>query len=281
MTRWSSAIRPDLYLREIKWIDTGMPLISIIMPVHNSAQFLGVALDSILSQTEDCWEALCFDDASSDDSLSILKAYSKKEARIRVFHGEVPNGAGHARNFCIDKSSGEFLMFCDSDDWLEPNACEKMLEKVRASKYDFVQCHAMIEASGNATPPCNIEWFNPPVGKFDFFRRPHRGINSLCWEKIIRRDFLDHFNIRFPQVLKHEDDVFCAECAIAAKKTAILPLQLYHYRLRAGSLMQTNRADENMIWRSNVSALTSWAEDNGFSNNRLVWKYCRKWQVYF
>ena len=260
------------------------PDVSIIVPVHNAEKFLPAMLDSFLRQTFEGWEAVCVDDASSDGSWEILSSYAGNGQRIRLIRNPEGKGAGWSRNLALEHSSGRYVMFCDSDDWYEPDACEKMVHAISGKNLDLVQCYASIEVAdaGKAAENIpNLEYFNPPLRWGGLFRRPHRGLNSLCWEKILSREFLSKYHIRFPSCSKHEDEVFCAACAIAAKRTAILPVPLYHYRIHKGSLMQTVQEDESRIWRASVQELSAWAGRNGFEHSRLLRKYIRKWEVYF
>jgi len=257
--------------------------VSIIVPVHNAEKFLPVMLDSFLGQTFEDWEAVCVDDASSDGSWEILSSYASCDRRIRPHKNLEGKGAGWSRNLAMEHSSGSYVMFCDSDDWYEPDACEKMYNAICGRNLELVQCYASIEVADVGKEAENIpslEYFNPPLKFGGLFRRPHRGLNSLCWEKILSRAFLSKYHISFPSCSKHEDEVFCAACAIAAKRTAILPIPLYHYRIHEGSLMQTVQDDESGIWRASVQELSAWARRNGFEHSRLLKKYVRKWEVY-
>ena len=93
------------------------PKISIIVPVYNSALYLGKCIDSLRFQTYDNLEIICVDDGSTDNSLEVLNNYAKLDERIVVIQSE-NKGAATARNIGIDVSTGEYLSFIDSDDWV-------------------------------------------------------------------------------------------------------------------------------------------------------------------
>ena len=99
------------------------PMVSIIMPVKNTAQFLEQCLDSILNQTYTKWELLAVDDGSSDESLSILKAYSEKDNRVKVFSNS-GNGIIDALRLAYSKSTGAFITRMDSDDIMTDDKLE-------------------------------------------------------------------------------------------------------------------------------------------------------------
>lgn len=109
-----------------------MPKVSIIVPVYNSEKYLSRCIDSILSQTYTDFECLLIDDGSSDKSPEICDNYAKKDSRIKVFH-QSNQGAAAARNDGICRSSGEYLMFCDSDDYVSPFWIERLMNFAQKS----------------------------------------------------------------------------------------------------------------------------------------------------
>ena len=97
------------------------PLVSIIVPVYNSERYLSTLLDSLLNQTYRNLEVICINDGSKDTSLQILKDYSSQDARVVVVDKE-NSGAATTRNVGLDRATGEFLCFVDSDDYVIPTA---------------------------------------------------------------------------------------------------------------------------------------------------------------
>ena len=96
------------------------PLVSIIIPTFNRAQFIGEALDSVLSQTYAHWECIIVDDGSTDNTSEVLSAYCLKDKRFQYFKrpSHWPKGANGSRNYGISKSKGVYFAFCDDDDFL-------------------------------------------------------------------------------------------------------------------------------------------------------------------
>ena len=99
------------------------PLISIIIPVYNAERYLRQCLDSVVAQTYTNWECLLVDDGSKDGSGEICDEYAKKSSRFRVFHKE-NGGVSSARNTGIEESKGEWVYFCDADDYVYPKGIE-------------------------------------------------------------------------------------------------------------------------------------------------------------
>lgn len=120
------------------------PKISIIIPIYNAEKYLKKCLDSIINQSYQNIEILCINDGSIDNSLSILKEYQKKDRRIIL--EDIPNGGvSKARNIAIKKATGNYIMFIDSDDYIEPNMVEKMLQITQKNKVDVVRCTNFLE----------------------------------------------------------------------------------------------------------------------------------------
>ena len=98
------------------------------MPAYNSEAFIANAIDSVIEQTYNDWEILIVDDCSIDSTVDIVKEYSNKDERIKLFEKKENKGAGFARNWAIKESTGRFLAFLDSDDFWHKDKLRKQLE---------------------------------------------------------------------------------------------------------------------------------------------------------
>jgi len=119
------------------------PLVSVIIPSYNRAHMLPRAIQSLLNQTYQNWEALIVDDASSDNTKEIVDSYSKKDERIRFFQLKKNGGACVARNVGIDNAKGSFITFLDSDDEYLPAKIEwqvKCLQESKVPNVGVVSC---------------------------------------------------------------------------------------------------------------------------------------------
>lgn len=101
-------------------MEVASPQISIIIPIYNAEKTLNRCLDSIKQQIFNDFEVLLIDDGSKDSSLTICKSYASKDSRFRVFEKE-NGGASSARNIGLNNAKGEYIAFCDSDDYVEPD----------------------------------------------------------------------------------------------------------------------------------------------------------------
>jgi len=104
-----------------------MPLISIITPSYNSADFIADAIESVLNQTYDQWEMIIVDDASTDNTVDIVETYVARDDRISLIELDKNSGSGVARNKAIDAANGRFIAFLDSDDLWLPEKLEKQI----------------------------------------------------------------------------------------------------------------------------------------------------------
>ena len=111
--------------------------ISVIVPVYNAEQYLRECLESLVNQTLEDLEIICVNDGSTDSSPKILEEYASKDSRIKIFHQE-NQGVSAARNLGISKVQGEYLVFVDSDDWIELNALEILYKTIDKRKSDIL-----------------------------------------------------------------------------------------------------------------------------------------------
>ena len=103
-------------------------MISIVVPVYNVEKYLPKCLDSLIGQTYQDIEIICVNDGSTDGSLEILEQYATKDPRIIVISQE-NQGPSETRNKGVDIAKGEWMMFVDSDDWLELSCCEQIMSQ--------------------------------------------------------------------------------------------------------------------------------------------------------
>ncbi|MFB8402430.1 glycosyltransferase family 2 protein [Streptomyces sp. NPDC055912] len=104
-----------------------MPLVSVVMPVYNSAATLGASVRSVLSQTHSDLELLVTDDKSSDDSFDLLMEFARQDERVKPETAAVQGGAGRARNLAIERARGDYIAFLDSDDLWLPEKAERQI----------------------------------------------------------------------------------------------------------------------------------------------------------
>ena len=204
-------------------------LISIIVPVYNAEKYIERTIKSLINQSYKNIEILCIDDGSKDNSYNIIKEFNDK--RIKLFKQE-NSGPAKARNVGLSNSKGEYIMFCDADDWYEPNMCELMLETLIKENVDFVICS------------CNIvDTYNTSIRKkeeFYYFKLKLNGycnigihefliLNSMLWNKIFRKSTIDEYDITFTDGYEHDDYNFFFKYLSCCNNFYALNEKLYNY----------------------------------------------------
>lgn len=117
-----------------------MVKISVIVPVYNSGKYLDMCIDSLVNQTIKSYEIIIINDGSTDNSLDIINKYKKNNSMIKVISTK-NNGIGTARNIGLNNSSGKYVAFVDSDDYVACDFLEKVYKKAISSKADVVVCN--------------------------------------------------------------------------------------------------------------------------------------------
>ena len=214
-----------------------MSKISIIVPVYNTGKYLWRCLESLINQTFTDLEIIWVDDGSSDNSLNILKEYVQKDERIKVFTQE-NQGPGVARNLALQKATGEFVMFCDSDDFYELEMCEKMYNAIQENDVDLVECNSNVikedcKREVVMSRYCQIKC----QGKQNITKKIRLKVNVVLWNKIFKKSIIDEYDIRFPDFASAEDNAFIYKYILVSKKMFFLSDKLYNYILRANSIM--------------------------------------------
>lgn len=228
-----------------------MSKISIIVPCYNTAQYIRRCLDSLIQQTFSEIEILCIDDGSTDNTLSILKEYEKKDSRIRVFHQENDKGPGLARNVGLENATSPYTMFCDADDWYEPNMCELMYETIEKEKTDIVQCHTFFDYEKNYDSEITAkrradEYYNPNIkGYYNLDNHIILASNEVLWNKIFRTDMIRKSGVKFERHIGNDDSIFWFSIACYAQNIFYIHQKLYHYFFRSDSIMDN-------FFRSNI-----------------------------
>lgn len=215
------------------------PLVSIIIPVFNSEKFIEETVNSILNQTFNNFELILVNDGSVDKSAQICEEFLKKDKRVRVYHIE-NSGPGNARNNGLSLAKGEFIQFVDSDDQIDMNMVEQLIEYILIEKTDVVVCgikkinfanrHETIYSS-----PTKLS-MNIDI-KLEFIQLLKKGLAYSPTNKLYKKSIIDKYNIKFnSEILIGEDALFNIEYFSYCSKIFICEKPLYFYIQRMGSL---------------------------------------------
>lgn len=214
-----------------------MPKFSIIIPVYNVEQYLHDCLDSVLAQTYPEWETICVNDGSTDNSLAILNEYAARDNRIHVINKE-NGGAASSRNAALKIAKGEYIFYLDSDDWIVPDALERLNKHIdgqdmicfSGQKYiEQEQIYHTPDVLTHATYETGWEYYNANALK-------PRDFQFVCPVlSIYRLDYVKNNNLWFHEEFYHEDAMYAPIAYFYAKKITVVPDSLYIYRIRPNS----------------------------------------------
>lgn len=189
-----------------------MAKISIIIPVYNGEKYIEKCLESIKNQTIKDYEVLIINDGSKDNTKKLVEKYLN-DKRFKLFN-RTNHGIGASRNFGLDESSGEYICFIDSDDYVDKEYLEKLYNKISKENLDIVVCNYIeLNEELNIEKKIKIKAFNNTT--IDKNPELLLNINKSPWNKIYRKSILK--NIKFPTDLKYEDTEFLCKVLYNSK----------------------------------------------------------------
>ena len=201
--------------------------ISVIMPVYNDEKHLEDALNSIINQSLDDIEIICVNDASTDNSLNILKKFQKKYSNFIILSQE-NHGPAIARNNAMKHAHGEYIAFLDSDDlFLDNNSLKLMYDTATKNYANMVSANIMgINLEGNIVKTYNL----PYIDNYQVILPENYGIPYSFYKNIFKRKFLRDNHFTFPDIKRGEDPIFLAEILTKVDKIYNVPVDFYGYR---------------------------------------------------
>ena len=214
-----------------------MSEISIIIPFYNAEKYMRRCLDAILAQKFSDFEVICVDDGSKDKTYQILQDYAKKDSRIKAYT-QANGGPSVARRTALSKATGKYLMFCDSDDWYEPNMCQIMFDTIEQNDVDVVCCNTnVIDEIKDIKRIDKADYYsNTKKGIYYITRDIVKQTNVLLWNKIWKKSLVDKYLISFPFCREYDDDCFFLQYMSVAQKIMYIEYKLYNYFRRQDSV---------------------------------------------
>ncbi len=204
-----------------------MKKISIIIPVYNVEKYLKKCLDSVIKQSYKNLEIIMVDDGSTDNSLNICLDYQKKDFRIKVIHQE-NKGLSAARNRGFEESTGEYIWFIDSDDFIEENSIEVI--KPYLDKYDIIVFN-YTEVRKDKVIKMN------DTKEYDNVNQKYMLSYVIAWNKIYKRYILD--GEKFPEGYIYEDVYLMPTLGLKTNKIVFIDEFLYNHVYRENSIINS------------------------------------------
>jgi glycosyltransferase involved in cell wall biosynthesis len=219
-------------------------LVTIAVAVYNTEKYLRDCMDSVVNQTYQNLEIICVNDCSTDKSLEILEEYAAKDTRIKIITNEKNSGLGVTRNVGMDAAHGEYILFIDSDDWLDLTACEKLVVKAKENDSDVV-FYSAYRVDRNRKKKminfCNVSY---PLSLEDR-KILIKKTTPSTWSKLWKLEFMIKKGIRFPDFRWAEDQKPYWMGCLLTEKIAFETECLYYYR--TNETQSTLSGDERFI----------------------------------
>ena len=217
-------------------MDSNHPVVSVIVPVFNVENFLRECLDSLIVQSLDDIEIILVDDGSTDGCPSVCDAYAMTDRRIKVIHQE-NRGLSDARNAGIEIASADYLMFADSDDYVDKDFCATAYKTITETGSDMVVFgYDKVNVHGIPTGDFNIykNICGPATPEEALCYLSAQQTQEFAWCRIYRKELFRE--VRYPSGELWEDMATTYLLIDKCKSVYIIPDVLYHYRLRPHSL---------------------------------------------
>lgn len=212
-------------------------LFSFVVPIYNVEQYVARCIESLIAQTYKDIEIVLVDDGSRDSSYEICEEYRKKDPRIFLYKKE-NGGLSDARNFGSERAHGDYIIYVDSDDYIDLQTCEKLLPYTEKSP-DIIRGNAMrVEAESGLLCGETLDADKVYSGtEYLKTMMQGHGMPMAAWLNIFRREFLVREKLEFKKGILHEDEEFTPRAYLKAEKVIDTGIPFYYYVIRENSIM--------------------------------------------
>lgn len=249
-------------------------MISILIPLYNVEQYIARCLDSILSQTYQNFEVIVVNDGSPDNSVNIVSKYAECDKRIRIIDNEENMGLAWTRMMGYIHAEGDYIVFCDSDDYMPAGALECLHKAVEQSNADIV--------IGNYQPVNSNKNFGKPSNNRLSFGRDKKSVykslltnetSHSLWGKIYRKELFGNYEyITYKKFINAEDGFLLYQVIENTSKVVAIEDVVYYYYHNIESATKV-KLSENAIW----SIVTFWnLLDKMFKNDEDIYRYVKR-----
>lgn len=210
--------------------------ISVIVAVYNTEEYLDRCLESLLNQTYKNMELVIVEDCSTDSSRKLLKKYKENE-NIKIFYNKENRGLSYSRNYGLKKSTGDFIGYIDSDDYVEPDYYEKLMSSIKDNKSDIAICDIkLVDEQTNKIQRCKCY-----ANDFDVYSVVNNGFAASACNKLFKRKNIEKYP--FAEGKVNEDIAVVIPTVIQAKKISYADT-CYFYVQRGGSIQNSKFSDK-------------------------------------
>lgn len=207
------------------------PLVSVLLAVYNVESYIEKCCKSLFEQTYDNLEFIFVDDKSPDNSFEILQQvlakYPSRKKQVHIIHHEKNKGLAASRNTSVMAASGEFVMFVDPDDWIEPNSVELLVDKQVRTDADIVYGQVFIHHPNYVEHSIEPEYADKNAMALHYTQLT---VDHTMWKRLIRRSLFETYHLRWHEGWNHgEDHYMMPQLTWYASKVERIDESIYHY----------------------------------------------------
>lgn len=253
-------------------------LISVIIPVYNVEAYLRECVESVLKQTYQNFEIILVDDGSTDSSGQICDEYASNDERICVIH-QKNNGPSKTRNTGLDNATGKYIYFLDSDDYIESNALELLVNTAESTNADlvFFDAHSFTDDGTEMKQGYVVKGTYNPKSGYEILTELHNNKDYHCSVVLlfIKRTLLNDNKIRFLEsAYCSEDMLFTYKVFCASSKTTQCKNTLYHRRYRLCSIVTSKKSQRHFrSCRDVYEEIRDYSEKIGKNGDYMATEY--------
>lgn len=203
-----------------------MPAVSIIVATYNADNYLERCLNSIALQTMTDFEVIVIDDGSTDNTGMIADSFAKKDNRFSIIH-KVNGGVASARQAGVENATGDYIIHVDSDDWVEPNMLEELVECAEKENADMVICDYYEINKDGEQYNCQRPY---PLDRLSIWGQMMNTLAGSLWNKLVKRTCYTEYHITFTKGINLEEDkLICLKILSKDISVTYLNRAYYHY----------------------------------------------------
>ena len=250
-----------------------MEIVSVIVPVYNSKEFLNKCLESIVKQTYKHLEILLIDDGSTDGSGALCDMWASRDCRVKVIHQE-NGGVAAARNCALKVCTGEYLMFVDSDDYISDDAVQTLYERLSLDSSDMaIGGHIIVDDEKTDKTNAYYRMKDEIIDRMTAigYLGQHL-IKTVPWGKLYRREIFR--GLSYPNLTCGEDTWLFTKLLDKCRKISIVDSIVYYYFQREGSLV--HRGDEVTRYDTAISFIVV----TRYLCSTVGVSFAKKWYAY-
>ncbi len=214
-----------------------IPLISVIVPTYNCAQYITRAIDSVLNQNLKNLEIIIVDDASTDKTHSIINRKYGRNKMVKIITHSKNQKLGASRNTGLSKAKGKYVFFLDSDDWLEPKALIHLATIAETYNTEITACGVNRVSEDGKKEIYHSHAFSSDNSLDLLNHYTEYRAGSIVWNKLYLREFIEENNLRFIVPFWHEDVNFTTRALYACKKFISISTPYHNYFNRKSSII--------------------------------------------